>query len=348
MVQFNSSICACFERKNYCRHESPSFISRVFGETNDGYSHSMAELKRLLHAPPIGVCSPPTTPPETETSSSTSFSNRSGAPTPKPGVQPWLISRRQIAQRPKRPELRRRRDKHAIVSNRSSQAKKEAALDEEDGELQALGTDSALARPASPAGVHDLVSQRRLDHLCATGLPIRRKRDFELLEYLCNVIWPGFEEVDADDGTVNPFPTRWVYRTATNPALLNALLMGASSHLDTRLPSRIEDHEIIQEQLHYQIMTIRSLRNDLTSFDPAKFDDLVMVIICLATSRLRHLPQPPIDANPYCPPLRSLNWIDIYGGWPFSEMHWKALKVLIEKNGGISKVTVYGLPWILS
>jgi len=285
-----------------------------------------------------------TPPPDTEMTSPPATDQSRGGAARVPGVKRPPVPRR-VA---RHPGLRRRRGKPAVATNQSNGVDTNDEADQEGRKLPPSSADSALARRASPPSIYDLLSEGMVDPLLVAGLPLKKKREFELLDYLSNVLWRGFEEVDVDDGTLNPFPSRWIRRTTTKPPILFGCLMGASSHLDSRLPGRLEDNQVIAEQLHYQNIVMKWLRAELETFEVAKLDDLLIVIISLATSRFRHLPQPPVDPNPFCPPLRSLNWIDIYGGWDISGVHWTALMGLIKKCGGISAVRLYGLPWMIA
>ena len=228
----------------------------------------------------------------------------------------------------------RRREKRGTAASRWNWADKNDKCDQE-------------GREHWPS-THGLLMERKtVEPFGAAGLPIGRKREVELFDYLANVLWRGFREVDVD-GTPNPLASRWTRRVAANPGMISGYLMTASSHLDARLPSRPENYQIIAEQVCHQNMAMKWLRTELETFDPAKLDDILLIILSLASSRLRHLPQPPVDLNPFCPPLRSLNWLDVYGAWDLSGVHWNALLGLIERNGGISKVKLYGLPWLIS
>ena len=304
----------------------------------------MPQFEQPLAAPKMAVRQTLTPPTDTEMSSPNAMDEHRGGPVRAPRVKRPPVQRRVASH----PGLRRRRGKPSVAANQSNRAVKNDKSDQEGRELPPSGVDSSLTRRAPPLSIHDLISEKMVDPLFAAGLPFKEKRDFELLDYLSNVVWRGFEEMDAVDGTLDPFPSRWISRTATTPAVLYSCLMAASAHIDTRLPSRLENHEIIPEQLHYQSIAMRFLRTELETFEPAKLDSLLIIIIALAGSRLRHLPHPPTHPNPFCPPLRSLNWIDIYGAWDFSGVHWEALKALVKKSGGISAVKLYGLPWMIT
>jgi len=304
----------------------------------------MPQFEQPLDAQNMGERQTLTTPSDTDMCSPTVMDERRGGPARVPGVKRPPVQRRV----PRHTGLRGRRRKQGVATNQSKRADQNDKSDQEGRELPPSDADSALTRRAPSPSIVDLLSEGMLDPLYAAGLPIKKKREFELLDYVTNVVWRGFEEVDVVDGTPNPFPNRWIFRGTTDPAVLYACLMGASSHLDCRLSFRLKNNQIIPEQVYYQNISMRWLRTELENFESANLDNLLIVIMCLATSRLRHLPQPPLDPNPFCPPLRSLNWIDIYGGWDISGVHWDALMGLIKKNGGISAIKLYGLPSIIS
>ena len=60
-----------------------------------------------------------------------------------------------------------------------------------------------------PGTLRDPLPGGRIDTFCALPIPVKNTRDLELLDYLANVIWPGFSEYGSD-GARNPFATRWL------------------------------------------------------------------------------------------------------------------------------------------
>lgn len=186
----------------------------------------------------------------------------------------------------------------------------------------------------------------RKDPFSTLSVPVDNTRELELLDYLTNVIWPGFSEYDSE-GNWNPFAIRWLKRSARNLALRHALLMASSSHLEARPPTWNKNPKLMAEQLYHENEAVRLVRHQLSNLDSTDVNETLMIILCLATNPCRQGVHPP-DPSPFNPPLRSLNWINVYGASDFSAVHWNALLELVEKIGGLSRIKVYGLPWVIS
>jgi hypothetical protein len=194
----------------------------------------------------------------------------------------------------------------------------------------------------------------RIDSLGILALAPEKCRELELMDYMINVIWPGFCEKD-NDGTVNPYPRHWLQRSSKNPALLQSLLYSSSSHQGSRLLSNIgasnNSPKLLKEQLYHQAEAVKALRNQLENLEgatPEDVADCVMTILCLATNQRQDMKFTEPDETPFHPPLAGAAWLNIYGVADFSEMHWKALERLVKANYGLAKLAAFGLPWVVS
>lgn len=201
---------------------------------------------------------------------------------------------------------------------------------------------SLANRMLRPGILRDPLPGGRIDPFCALYIPVENTRDLELLDYLTNVIWPGFSEYGSD-GALSPFATRWLRRGAKNPALLHAFLMSSSSHLKAQLLAWNKNPKVIAEQIYHENEAIRLVRHQLDNLESTDISEILMIIVSLATNRCRQVTTLPLDPTPFNPPLRSANWINVYGTCDFSWVHWNALLKLIENVGGFSRIGSYGL-----
>jgi hypothetical protein len=170
------------------------------------------------------------------------------------------------------------------------------------------------------------------------------------MDYIINVIWPGFCEKDTD-GTVNPYPRNWLQRSSKNPALLHGFMYSSSSHLGSRCGTKRDVAKLLKEQLYHQAEAVKALREQLENLADATSEDVadcVMTILCLATNQRQDLKSTEPDKTPFHPPLAGAAWLNIYGVADFSEMHWKALERLVNANYGLARLAVFGLPWVIS
>lgn len=174
------------------------------------------------------------------------------------------------------------------------------------------------------------------------------------MDYLVNVIWPGFSHHGA--GQVRKaYAVPWLRRSYNNPALRHALLMASSVHLGTNCTNLTDQQQLgmMEEQLFHQNKAISYIRKVLASPARGNWDasDVVMVIICLATNPVRTSDDEEVyarDTNPFSAPLQDGGWINIYGACDISQIHWNAILHVIESAGGIENVGEFGIPWVIS
>lgn len=211
-----------------------------------------------------------------------------------------------------------------------------------------LTRQAPLARTSSTSSpIEYALPAGRVDPFNALSIPITNTRDLELIDYLTNVIWPQFSDLESN-GVCNPFPARWLRRGYDNPALMHAFLTASSSHIEARLPTSTLDQRMITEQLAHENEAFKLLRKQLEDPNSANIEDLLMVIVCLASNQCRQSKALAVDPKPFTPPLESANWLNIYGSWDFSGPHWNAIVQLVGRIGGLDQIREYGLPWVIS
>jgi hypothetical protein len=265
-------------------------------------------------------------------------------------VQTRIQKRRQGKQDVKRDSPPGEPRQLAHRPGRQLSAERQSGTPEEDNELPpGMFTCECGAvhygRPASPLS-HPFQTERN-DSQNNLSIPPGNPRDLELMDYLTKVIWAGFSRLDSGN-VFSPFAARWLPRCFGNPALKHALLMASSVHLEARLLTKNQDQNVIAEQLFHQNEAIRYFRSQLQNINQADIDDMLMIIICLATNQCRRPDSNVVDITPFTAPLRAGNWLNIYGMWDFSDLHWNVLLDLVKNAGGITQIREYGIPWLIA
>lgn len=192
----------------------------------------------------------------------------------------------------------------------------------------------------------------RVDRFNILSLPIENRRDMELMDHIATRLWPGFAA--AFEGESNPFPTFWLPRCTTNPALLHALLFSSSCHLASRLSIAGQTPQTQQHKmqlLSHQAKAIVAVRQQLQNCQITSgedIDDMLMITVSLATNALQGEIKMSTDPTPFYPTLTSGHWLDTYGALTSLNVHWNAVFVLLEKRGGVGNVKSFGLPWVIT
>jgi len=139
----------------------------------------------------------------------------------------------------------------------------------------------------------------------------------------------------------------------SDPTLFTAFLYGSLSHRKIRDKDRgtlrgpLGDQED-REALICETATIRLL-NEVTS-DPSRAvtDAVILSVLCMAANSHQGVALTPPAQSPFYPPLRSLQWLDVYGALSANPVHVQGLARLIELRGGLGNVTLPGLAAIIS
>jgi len=76
--------------------------------------------------------------------------------------------------------------------------------------------------------------------------------------------------------------------------------------------------------------------------DPSRAvtDAVILSVLCMATNSHQDVALTSSAQSPFYPPLRSLQWLDIYGTPSANPIHAQGLAQLIELRGGLENVTL--------
>lgn len=87
----------------------------------------------------------------------------------------------------------------------------------------------------------------------------------------------------------------------------------------------------------------------LPNTDQAVCDAVILSVLCMATNRYAGGPKCHQDMeSPFQAPLRSLQWLDVYGRLSPNPLHQAGLSQLVYLRGGLEKIELPGLAAVIS
>lgn len=134
-----------------------------------------------------------------------------------------------------------------------------------------------------------------------------------------------------------------------DPALHSSLLFGAYSHKRTQwVTKRLGSFDSFD---HRQLMiaeaeSITRINAALKDASKAVSDTTILSVLRLASNTSPPEPRP--EVSPFQAPLKSLQWLDIYGSLSANPLHRNGLAKMIEIRGGLNKLRLPGLAAVIS
>jgi hypothetical protein len=80
----------------------------------------------------------------------------------------------------------------------------------------------------------------------------------------------------------------------------------------------------------------------------AATDSLILCVLCMATNKLENPLWEDMRESPFGSPLRSLQWLDVYGRLSPHLVHQAGLRQLVSLRGGLEKIELPGLATVIS
>jgi hypothetical protein len=145
----------------------------------------------------------------------------------------------------------------------------------------------------------------------------------------------------------------WYPLSMSDPTLFTALLYGALSHRKIRDKDRgtlrgpLRDQED-REALICESTTIRLLNEAMNDPSRAVTDAVILSVLCMAANSHQGVALTPSAQSPFYPPLRNLQWLDVYGTLSANPVHVRGLAHLIELRGGLENMALPGLAATIS
>jgi hypothetical protein len=140
---------------------------------------------------------------------------------------------------------------------------------------------------------------------------------------------------------------QWLSRALTSPALFDAFMYGAATHMQTRRRLgnvRIEPqtNQEKRELIVSEAETIKHLNRVMRDPCHAITDETILAVLCMGFNRVDGSAWPRADP-PLKPPLRNLQWLNVYGTLSGNEIHVRGMIKLIEMKGGLESLKMPGL-----
>lgn len=166
-------------------------------------------------------------------------------------------------------------------------------------------------------------------------------------------LWPGLVlGAGGQEWNRDGAPNAWLPRAFQNKALFTAFMYGAAGHMQTRkrlegaapLPQTIEERN---EQIICANSTVELLNKVVTDPVESGTDEAILAVLCMAFNRTDWRSWSGTDPFPK-PPLRNLQWLDVYGGLSMNDSHVNGLMLLLGRRGGVYQLKLPGLAETLS
>ncbi|KAL2797407.1 hypothetical protein BJX66DRAFT_297761 [Aspergillus keveii] len=144
----------------------------------------------------------------------------------------------------------------------------------------------------------------------------------------------------------------WFTSSTIHPTLHSAMLYGSYSHRRTRWVMKRQgqfNYEDMREMAVCEANVISRMNGILQDPLQAASDAVILTVLCLATN-LYNGPSTDEEtsSSPFYAPLRSLQWLDIYGRLSPHPVHQAGLLQLIALRGGLEKIELPGLAAVIS
>jgi hypothetical protein len=171
----------------------------------------------------------------------------------------------------------------------------------------------------------------------------------DLVVIALSVVWPNLMPSSAHRG-IHPSAKDWYSLSTSNSTLLIAMLFGSFVHKRTnwllgRGDFGLADIRMIQM---CEVESIRNINRAIQDPSQATSDAVILSVVCLANNRYEERTSQYTDHSPFHAPLRSLQWIDIYGSLFPNPVHEAGLVQLIALRGGLEEIQLPGLAAVIS
>ncbi|KAL2839505.1 hypothetical protein BJY01DRAFT_219241 [Aspergillus pseudoustus] len=169
-------------------------------------------------------------------------------------------------------------------------------------------------------------------------------------KYCLSVLWPQLMP-GLPTSTQQAGVQTWYSLSMTDPALHSAMLYGAYAHQRaqsiSKQPAHFSNSDASRQLVLAEVDAISKINSAIQDPSRATSDAIILSVLCLANND-RPTDQTPVAHSPFQPPLRSLQWLDVYGtSWP-NPVHQAGLVRIIELCGGLDPIRLPGLAAVIS
>ncbi|KAJ5891019.1 uncharacterized protein N7473_007247 [Penicillium subrubescens] len=164
------------------------------------------------------------------------------------------------------------------------------------------------------------------------------------------LLWPGLMP-KSSLGTTHIGVQRWFASSASNAALHSTLLYGSYSHRRALWLVKQRGHFSADDAKQMAICeadAIARINRAIKIPAEAVTDELILCVLCMATNKLENPLWEDVTESPFNAPLRSLQWLDVYGRLSPHPVHQAGLRQLVSLRGGLEKLGLPGLATVIS
>jgi len=103
-------------------------------------------------------------------------------------------------------------------------------------------------------------------------------------------------------------------------------------------------------RLYHKIQTMRLLKEELEHPEKICLDDVILAVLALSASEIETVANNAKERvlSPFHSPLKSVQWLDVYGSISHIKAHVEAMRVLIDQKGGLKQLQLEGLAEIVA
>jgi hypothetical protein len=149
---------------------------------------------------------------------------------------------------------------------------------------------------------------------------------------------------EGPNNAVNPVSKAWFSAGLEQPMVFHALVFAGSIHLDFLRTSKIFPNS--PQALSHKLKVIQKLREIMNDPEEAHRDEVILAILVLSSHEAM-IPIKP-GGNPFNSPLKSAQWLNIYGNIIYVPEHMKAVLDLINMRGGLDRLELHGLAEVIA
>jgi len=147
----------------------------------------------------------------------------------------------------------------------------------------------------------------------------------------------GSQDLGASSG--NSVAKFWVSSSLKFPFLFHALLFAAAIHQDFMRTSELRYDS--PQALSHKLIAIQTLNEYISKNINTSRDEVILAILSLASHETLNVTEE--RRKPFNSPLKTAQWLNVYGNNNYVSEHMKAVLNLVNSKGGIENLKLHGL-----
>ncbi|RMZ81559.1 hypothetical protein DV737_g2526, partial [Chaetothyriales sp. CBS 132003] len=139
----------------------------------------------------------------------------------------------------------------------------------------------------------------------------------------------------------NPVNKAWLHTCLEYPVMMHGLIYAASMQMSLASDGIDEGPVVEKIRFAHYSETIKQVYKHISTLQGPPPDALILTVVALAVHG-RPAKEPPIKCHPKSP-LHKLQFIHVYGSMHLAHEHLPALMSLLQRKGGLSGISTYGM-----